>query len=397
MKKRTLFGLGVAASVTGALVIPASSPAAVPAIAPQHTTITVVARGLANPRGVTVVPGFAAHSMPGFPGAVRPGFAPLILLVAEAGKGGSGPCITNDEGQQCFGTSSALTEIAFGSQRRIVKNLPSLSDPGGANAVGLDNIAITPTGLVGVIGLGNNPSTRATFGAKGKLLASLVNLRPGGTTTSIADLGAYEKAHNPDAGDPGSSVDTDPYDVIATPQGLLVADAGGNDVLSVSRSGHVSTAAVLHARLVDAPPFLGLPAGTKIPMQAVPTSLASAAGGKYYLGQLTGFPFPVGGANVYKFAPGHTPTVYASGFTNVVDVAADRWGNVYVLELTKAGLLSSSQVGALIKIAPNGHRTEIAPGRLKSPGGMAIAADGSIYVSVNSISPTSGQVVRIQP
>ncbi len=248
---------------------------------PHHPTITVIARGLANPRGVTLVTGFGANA--------RPGFAPSIVLVAEAGKGGSGPCVTNDEGQQCFGLTSSLTEIAFGSQRRIVKNLPSLSDPGGANAVGLDNIAITPHGLVGVIGLGNSPSTRATFGAKGKLLASVVSLRPGGTTRSIADLAAYEQAHNPDGADPGSAKDTDPYDVISTPQGLLVADAGGNDVLG------------------------------------------------------------------------------------------------------------TSHLGALIKIAPNGHRTEIAAGTLMAPGGMAIAGDGSIYVSVNSISPTSGQVVRIQP
>ncbi len=53
--------------------------------------------------------------------------------------------------------------------------------------------------------------------------------------------------------------------------------------------------AVFHARLVDAPPFLGLPPGTKIPMQAVPNSVVQGPDGAWYVGQLTGFPFPVGG------------------------------------------------------------------------------------------------------
>jgi hypothetical protein len=35
-------------------------------------------------------------------------------------------------------------------------------------------------------------------------------------------------------------------------------------------------------------------------MQAVPTSVAVAPDGAYYVGQLTGFPFPVGGARVFR-------------------------------------------------------------------------------------------------
>ena len=378
MKRIALLGIGVAVSVAGAVVGPVAAPAAVPGTAAHSVHMTVVARGLVSPRGITLAPAG-------------------IVLVAEAGRGGSGPCVTGDEGQHCFGLTSALTAIAFGHQTRIVKGLPSLADPTGGDAVGLDNTTLTPGGIVGVIGLGNSPSTRATFGAKGKLLASVVSLRPGHPATRIADLAAYEQAHNPDAADPGSATDTDPYDVFATPTGLLAADAGGNDILNIAPNGHVSTVAVLHAKLVVAPPFLGLPPGTKIPLQSVPTSITRGPDGAYYAGQLTGFPFPIGGASVYRFVPGHAPTVYAGGFTNIVDVAFDRFGNLYVLEIAKQSLLSDSTVGALIKVDPRGHRSEIATGKLMTPGGMAIAPDSSIYVSVNSTSPTNGQVLRIRP
>ena len=73
--------------------------------------------------------------------------------------------------------------------------------------------------------------------------------------------------------------------------------------------------------MVDAPPFLGLPPNTKIPMDTVPTSVAVAPDGSYYVGQLTGFPFPVGAANIYKVpAGGGSAQVVASGFTHIVDL-----------------------------------------------------------------------------
>ena len=43
-------------------------------------------------------------------------------------------------------------------------------------------------------------------------------------------------------------------------------------------------------------------------MQAVPTSVEVGPDGHYYVSQLTGFPFPVGGANIFRVSPrGGTP------------------------------------------------------------------------------------------
>jgi hypothetical protein len=50
--------------------------------------------------------------------------------------------------------------------------------------------------------------------------------------------------------------------------------------------------------------------------------------------------------------PGHQPTVYATGFTNIIDIAFDRHGRLLVLEIFKNGLPSGDPTGSLVRIAP---------------------------------------------
>ena len=89
----------------------------------------------------------------------------------------------------------------------------------------------------------------------------------------------------------------------------------GNSLLGISH-GKISTLAVFPNRVVPNP--FG---GPDIPMQAVPTTVTRGPDGALYVGQLTGFPFPVGGANVYRIGPGGQPQVFASGFTNIIDIS----------------------------------------------------------------------------
>jgi hypothetical protein len=212
------------------------------------------------------------------------------------------------------------------------------------------------------------------------------------------DLGAYEAATNPT----GDEEDSNPYGILALPGKKIVADAGANALNQVLANGTISTLAIFPDRLAEAPPFLELPPGTLIPMDAVPTSVALGLDGHYYVGQLTGFPFPVGGANVYRVpAQGGTPEVYAGGFSAIVDVAFGPNGELYVLELAKNGLLDAfifnDWTGALIRVDTDGTRTEIAEGSLFAPGGVAVDSNGTIYVTNNSIFSGVGRVVRITP
>ena len=94
-------------------------------------------------------------------------------------------------------------------------------------------------------------------------------------------------------------------------------------------------------------------------------------------------------------ANGGTPVVVAEGFTNIIDIAIGADGAAYVLEHDANSLLVPGSVGRLTKIGPFGSRTELAAGLLVAPGKMAIGPDNSIYVTVNSSSAGTGQVLRI--
>jgi sugar lactone lactonase YvrE len=169
----------------------------------------------------------------------------------------------------------------------------------------------------------------------------------------------------------------------------VITDAGGNSLLGAAH-GDISTLAVFPNRLVPNP--FG---GPDIPMQAVPTTVTRGPDGALYVGQLTGFPFPVGGANVYRVEPGETPEVFLSGFTNIIDIAFGPDGSLYVLEIAHNGLLSGDPTGALIRVGQDGSRTVIASEGLTMPTGVAIR-DGKAYVSNCGVCADTGEVVAIE-
>ncbi len=333
------------------------------------------ASGLANPRGVTVAPDGA-------------------VLVAEAGVGGDEGCFDGPEGEACLGYSGAVTRIDRKGQRRVLEGLPSLAGPDGSFAGGVHDVSVLGNGnLYLTTGLGADPDMRdALFPDSGfGYLWRASQAR--GTVAAVADVADFERTDNPD----GGAVDSNPYGVLAVPGGQVVVDAGGNSLLWIAADGSVETLAVFPSTMVAAPPFLELPPGTTIPMDAVPTSVARGPDGAYYVGQLTGFPFPMGGASVFRVVPGEAPTVYATGFTNIIDVTFDDRGALYVLELSTLGLLSNDLRGALKRVV--GGTTETILGiddGLVAPGGMAFGKRGELYVSNLSVFP-DGMVLVFNP
>ncbi len=145
--------------------------------------------------------------------------------------------------------------------------------------------------------------------------------------------------------------------------------------------------------MVEFPPGSGM----MIPMQAVPTGVVVCPDSAQYISQLTGFPFPVGGASVFRKPSGMPYAVHETGFTNILDVDFDSMDNMYVLEMAAGGLLNAQTDprGQLIKVAPDGTRTTIAMDGLILPTGMAVGPDDAIYVSNYGVMGGIGEVVRI--
>jgi hypothetical protein len=331
--------------------------------------VTTVASGLDNPRGLEF-----SHTGD--------------LYVAESGRGGTEVCFPGPEGEACFGTSGAVTKISHGKQHRVLTGLPSVAAPDGTNAIGPTDVTLKGGSLVFTVGLGADPAQRAQLPESAGNAARLLRTAGNGVR-SIADLGAYEAEANPD----GQAPDTNPTSVTQLRGGYAVVDAGGNSLLDVSQSGKVSTIATFPNEEVEAPPFMGLPPGTKVPVQAVPTSVVRGPDGALYVGQLTGFPFPVGAAKVFKVWPGGEPEVAASGFTNIIDIDFGPDGSLYVLEIAKNGIPAGPE-GALIKVNRDGSQETVMDTGLTSPAGLTIRG-GAAYISNCGTCAGQGTVIRV--
>ena len=344
--------------------------------------LTVVADGLDNPRGI--------------------GFGPDgALYVAESGSGGSGPCIQSPEGgESCFGRTGAVTRITKRSQHRVLTGLPSTAEEGGVAASGPVDLGFSGwTGYLLVGNPGGGTATRKQFGPAAARFGKLLKVDLHGIR-AVADFPRFEEKNNPDKGagaEPGFEIDSNPNGLLVGRRSQLVTDAGGNDLLKVDHKGRISVVAVFPPRLVDAPE--GIPdLPSQIPMQAVPTSVVKGPDGAYYVGQLTGFPFPVGAANVWRVVPGHRPKVFAAGFTNIIDIAFDRHGRLYVLEIATNGLLSAGEnelpQGRLVRVNRDGSRETLASEGLRAPGGFVLG-HGAAHITNNSILSDAGQVVKV--
>ena len=187
----------------------------------------------------------------------------------------------------------------------------------------------------------------------------------------IADLGAYEQRRIPMGPGGGGWSRHQPFSLDATGRKrILVTDAGGNDLLSVSRSGRVRTVAVFPTGMALAPPFLELPPGTEVPYQAVPTGVARARDGSAYVGQLTGFPFPADAAKVFTWRAASRGA--CGGFTHIVDIARGRNGELYVLQISGPDSERHATMGKLVRVAGDGSQTELAAGKPRPrPGSRA--------------------------
>jgi hypothetical protein len=343
--------------------------AAASAAAPEAPgTVTVIAKGLNNPRQVTVAPSGA-------------------IYVAEAGKAGP-TCPTKDV---CLGFSSAVTRVVGGKATRVLGLLPSLGGRDGSFTTGADGVSVADDGTLFVAMTGAPCGTKVPAPAArfvGKILrkAGTAGPRP------VADITALECRSNPDHTDRNPN----PYAVLAlSPTRTIAVDAGGNTLYDVNGS---------RAKLLAVLPKL--PNGA----QSVPTSIAIGRDGAYYVGEFGGeAKKPVkNAARVFRVDPASGKVrVAARGFNAITGLAFDTDGNMYVTEASLDPRNQNEFRGDVVKVAADGGaRTRLGIGKLFFPAGAAIGKDGHLYVSNYSVLPAStpkkspfrgagGQLVRV--
>ena len=392
----------IATAAVAVLAASLAATAAIPAVAkatPASIRETVIQGGLNTPRHLVLT---------------RTG-----LVVTEAGTGGpasTSNCATGPatEGagtsQYCTGpTGDIFTISSRGQTIPVLGKLPSVVEESiqevtgpsaiayghGQEAVTIDDFLVNKDGSNGLL-----PKPFAfAFGT--------LRLISGGKTKAV-DIAAFAAAHPQSAYSlgtiPGETPwDSDPYDVVAYRCGWVVADAGANDLLYVSATGRVSMLARFPAVSEQLQAgVLGNPTPITVKAQAVPTSVAIGPDGALYVSLLRGVPSDPGTAYIYRVVPGHKPVIWARGLTSVTAIAFDRKGRLLATEFNTGGLLSPPTVpGALVRISSNGRTVTTLPvPGLYQPTGVAVGADGAVYVSnygdSNTITSSHpGEIVKI--
>jgi hypothetical protein len=352
-----------------ALSVPASSAADGPR-GGAGESIRVLATGLNDPRGIDADEGDHGDR----------------LLVAQSGSGEITEILTRRKGDPVIGAFAALT---------------AESSPSDVVEYGFNKAFVT-AGVPPEGGGGGDP-----FGG-------LVKVRRGGESSVVANITAYQQGDPDPVDQEDAPTESNPFGVALVRHGVLVTDAAGNDLLKIKKNGSIETVARFPTRTLPFPEGVpdGPPAGTPIESEAVPTAVAVGPDGAWYVSELRGFPFTKGASRIWRIEPGAEDAecdpdakrgrcrVFADGFTSVIDLA---WAGdtLLVLELVKEGLLAAEAgtappIGALWAVEDD-SKTEIAPGSLLAPGGVAVSDEERIYVTTGTLlGPGAGEVVRLE-
>ncbi len=311
-------------------------------------SVSVLASGLNNPRGLTFGPDGS-------------------LYVAEGGIGG-----TNSTAGQCTqvlppigpytgsNTGSRILKVSMtGNVTVAADNLPSSQTAAetGSLISGVGDVAFVGNTLYAVLagagcshGVSNVPN-------------GMIRVNSDKTWEMIADLGAWQISHP--VADPEED-DFEPegtwYGMVAVGSNLYAVEPNHGEIVRVSHKGDID-------RLIDISASQG---------HNVPTAIAWHRG-NFYVGNLGLFPIP-GNSKIYKVTPTGEISVVDTGFSAILGVDFDKAGGMYVLENTTGNPFPTPGTGDIIRIDPSGARRTLVTG-LNLPTALAYGPDGNLYVS----------------
>lgn len=340
---------------------PTGGPGAGPPPAPS-ANVSVFAPGLQGPRGLRFGPDGS-------------------LYVAEAGMGGTtsttGQCdqVVPPVGPYTGGKTARISKIdASGKVTTVAQGLPSDRDGmGDQSAVtGVADIEFIGSTLYALISAGGCSHGNPDFPN------SVVKVNADGSTTRVADLSAYVKAHPAAKPEPGDfEPDGDFFSMTQVGGALYAVESNGGQMVKVSTDGQVT-------RVIDFSATQG---------HIVPTVVAYRDG-NFSVSNLSRFPV-VGDSKVYRVTPGGDLSVVASGLSAVLGLTYDSQGRLYALQMsTVKGSGPVPGSGNVVRMTVSGTWEPVATG-LFFPTGMTFGPDGMLYVSNMGFGPPVGQIVKV--
>lgn len=337
---------------------------------PVHATgatVSVLASGLENPRGLHFGPDGQ-------------------LYVAEGGLGGT----TSTTPGQCQQVVPPVGPYTGAMTARISRIDPTT----GARATVADGLASSQTsalvgsfvsGVADIAFRGNSLFALTAGAGCSHGLAGTVNaiLKIGsdGSVTQVADLSAFLMAHPVAHPDPG---DFEPegtwYSMDAVGDKLYAVEPNHAEIDVIDRDGSIS-------RLVDISATLG---------SITPTSLAF--NGQFYLGNLSLFDPSPPSAEVFKMDKAGNISAIAGGLRAVTGVAFHD-GHVYALEAFTGFFAPApfvANTGTVVRLDSAGEWQTVVTG-LNFPTAMAFGPDGNLYISNKGFgfAPTAGEIVKV--
>src|SRR5215218_685934 len=349
--------LALLALLPVAATVAAQTATPMPPAAAGGGGISLIASGLAAPRGMAWDPAGG-------------------MYVALAGSGGDVPGQGGAMGESVNtnkgGPTASIVKIVAGCGMPLTTGLPSsLSAAGeyrgvaGVAFIGGDLFALVQGGGA----INGNPDQNN----------GIYRISSTGDAVKITDLPNWLSV-NPVANIPPDYTPIgDPFSLISGDNAVLAVEANSGQVLEIKADGNTTRLADLSK---DHP---------------VPTGLARDHDGNLYVGYLTEGPYTPGTSRVDKIAPDGTVSTVWTGLTQVTGVALGADGALYALEMSAGNGLPPG-TGRLVRQTGPDSNAEIVTG-LDQPVGLAIGPDSAFYIAFPAVGPGSqhGGVIRVDP
>lgn len=356
-----------AISTVSMLAAGSAASAAAPTEHADGASVSVYATGFNNPRQLKFGPDGNLYVAEGGPGGTGSTVGQCTQVVPPVGpyKGSA--------------TGGRISKVVNGVRTTVTDQLPtsSASEVIGGDVEGVADIDWIGNTLYALV-----PGGGCSHGVANRPVG-VYRVSANGSTTLVADLGAYQQAHPVAHPEPG---DFEPegtwYSMVSVRGALYAVEPNHGELVKVTPAGGIT-------RVVDISASQG---------HIVPTAIAQH--GVFYVGNLNTFPIQTGSSKILKITPSGQIDTVVWDLTTVLGVAFDKKARMYVLEMTVGAPFPTPGKGQIVRITGFGKKEVIADG-LSLPTGLTIGPDGALYVSTKgfgfapSLPEGPGEVLRI--